>query len=123
MSDAAYAWGFANSKARTAQQAINSVHEANNTIDLLNDRVLAAEAEVQRLRDLHAVARCEIAGLVAQRNAFKAQHPTSPLLADSGKVYAQDGKAKSVVRLIFERAFDARAVELKIANPAGRRAN
>ena len=119
----ALAWGFVHAGNRNFDEAQSTIQRANNTIDRLNDRALKAEAEVARLRDMLAVAQCDNVGLIAQRAAFKAQHPNSPLLADSGKRYVADGKMKPAIRLIFERAFDEKAAALKISNPAGRRDN
>ena len=122
MSDA-LAWGYVRAGNQNFDEAQSTIQRANNTIDRLNDRALKAEAEVARLRDMLAVAQCDNAGLIAQRTAFKAQHPNSPLLADSGQRYEKDGKPKNVLAVIFGRAFDAKALELKISNPAGRRSN
>lgn len=59
-------------------------------------------------------------GRDAQMTAFMAQHPDSPLLADSGRRF-RDGDPKTKSRLIFEANFDAKARELGITNPAEHR--
>ena len=122
MSDA-LAWGYVNAGNQNTADAHAAIHEANATIRSLNARTLGAEAEVRRLKDLLAIAYCNIDGFNAQRTAFKTQHPNSPLLADSGHRYESDGKMKPVVRLIFERAFDKKGAAQNVSNPAGRREN
>ena len=117
------AWGYVRAGNQNTADAYDAVSEANSTIRRLNARTIAAEAEVARLRDMLLIARCEIAGFIAQRTAFKTQHPNSSLMADSGHRFQSDGVMKPVVRLIFERAFDEKGAELKISNPAGRREN
>ena len=117
------AWGYVRAGNQNTADAYNAVSEANSTIRRLNARAIAAEAEVERLTDMLLIAQCDNAGLLAQRIAFKVQHPNSPLLADSGKHYVADGRMKPVIRLIFERGFDERGAMLKISNPAGRRSN
>ena len=119
----ALAWGYVRAGNQNLADAHDAIHEANATIRSLNARALGAEAELTRLRGMWAVAQCDIAGYIAQRTAFKTQHPNSPLMADSGHRFQSDGVMKSVVRLIFERAFDKMGTELKISNPAGRREN
>ena len=115
------AWGFVRAGNQNTADAYDAVSEANATIRRLNARALGAEAEVARLRDMLAISQCEVAALSAQRAAFKTKHPTSPLLADSGKRFKVDGTAKTFLRLVYEDAFDKKAAELKISNPAGRR--
>ena len=119
----ALAWGYVRAGNQNLADAHDSIHEANATIRSLNARALGAEAELARVRDMLVVAQCNIEGLVAQHTAFKTQHPTSPLLADSSQRFQSDGVMKPVVRLIFERAFDEKGAALKISNPAGRREN
>ena len=119
----ALAWGYVSAGNQNFADAQNVIQRANNTIDRLNARALGAEAELARVRDMLVIAQCDIAGYIAQRTAFKTQHPNSPLMADSGHRFQSDGVMKPVVRLIFERAFDEKGAALKISNPAGRREN
>jgi len=115
------AWGYVRAGNQNTADAHGAVHEANAKIRHLNNRTLTAEAEVDRLRDMLEIAQSEIAGLVAQRTAFKNQDPNSPLLTDSGKRYASDGKMKLAIRIILEKYFDEKAASFKISNPACRR--
>ena len=115
------AWGYVRAGNQNTADAYDAVSEANSTIRRLNARTIAAEAEVVRLRDMLEIKTCEFAAVSAQREAFKIQYPSSPLLSDSGKRFKKDGSIKTKVRLIYENAFDAKGVELKIANPASRR--
>lgn len=119
----ALAWGYVAAGNQNFADAQSVIQRANNTIDRLNARALVAEAELTRVRDMLVIAQCNIEGLVAQRTAFKTQHPNSPLMGESGHRFQSDGVMKPVVRLIFERAFDNKGAELKISNPASRREN
>jgi hypothetical protein len=61
------------------------------------------------------------AGLEAQRDAYMEVHPDSPLLADSGRRFKSAARAKTVARLIYESAFDAKGHELGVPRPQERR--
>ena len=63
----------------------------------------------------------DAAGRLAQVRAFQAEHPTSPLMSDSGKKFKKSGDKKAKSRIIYEAAFDAEGHEMKIVNPASRR--
>ena len=77
----------------------------------------AFEAELAKVDNVLARTAAHAAGLEAQRDAFLAQHPDSPLLQDSGKRF-KDGDVKTRVRLLYKRAHDARGRELGISDPA-----
>ena len=76
-----------------------------------------AQAEVARLNEELAIALSFKEGLHAQVKALKQAHPTSPMFSDGGQRYP-DGSTKSRIRLIFDQAFDAFAVQCGIKNPA-----
>ena len=90
----------------------------NKEIDALDDNVAALKARIAEL-ELEAM---RAAGLEAQVKALLAQHPDSPLRADSGKLY-KDGTAKKKIGVIYQDAFDAKGRAMGIANPAARRAD
>jgi hypothetical protein len=87
----------------------------------MRQRVLALEAEVNRLNEAHAIAESFNVGATAQakalREALKQVAPNHTLLADSGQRFP-DGRIKSRIRIIFDQAFDAFAVQCGIKNPA-----
>jgi hypothetical protein len=60
------------------------------------------------------------AGYNALRDALKAVAPSHPLVSNTGIRYA-NGEIKSGVRIVWEKAFDAKGVELRISNPKSRR--
>lgn len=89
----------ANAATAAAYQGAQELHKAAAYIGKLKDENATMKRQAQ-------IDDASIAGLKAQIDAFKAQHPTSPLLANSGKLF-NDGGAKSKLRLIYELAFDA----------------
>ena len=84
-------------------------------------RISEQDAEIARLKDALALETADVAGRKAQFDAFKTQHPDTSLLVDSGRRFKASGKAKTKARLIYEAAFDKKAREMGIANPAERR--
>lgn len=125
--EAAFFQGALNGSRGNVRKAVAELHQANANIDYLNAEMAKAweklrllEAENARLAQAEATASMNLAGLIAQFDAFKAQHPASPLLADSGKLF-KSGKTKTKVRLIFEAAFDAEGMKIKIVDPASYR--
>ncbi|MFH5926658.1 hypothetical protein [Roseomonas xinghualingensis] len=100
--------------------AMTALNQANANIRTLNRLVEGKNARIAELEDALAVALADAAGAFAQYAAFKAEHAASPLFADSGRRF-KDGRVKSRIRLIFERAFDASLAAAGIANPAARR--
>lgn len=105
---------------RNTRQAID---EANGEIRKANDMLTTARRRIAELEDALAISKASHAGSSAQVKAFIAQHPDSPLRADSGKCY-KDGDMKRRITLIYEAAFDAALSKiLGISNPASRRAD
>jgi len=112
-----------------------AVEERNQQIAALmaeRDRVQAkmrdAQATADRLQQQYAEARAKFlmeamhaAGLEAQRDAYMEVHPDSPLLADSGRRFKSAARAKTVARMIYESAFDAKGHELGVPRPQERR--
>ena len=62
------------------------------------------------------MASMHISGLDAELKSFKENHPESDLLNASDESY-EDGRRKSVARIIYENAFDKRGMELGIHTP------
>jgi hypothetical protein len=129
MIDAVYR-GVVASRQREAYNTVSrcnaTIREQNEQISGLCRQVEAGWAEIARLKDALALSQMEAAGRDAQADAMKAQHPASPLLADSGQVYSDAphrGEAKTKLRLIYEQAHDAKGRSLGIINPAVRRLN
>jgi uncharacterized coiled-coil protein SlyX len=116
--------------AMAARRVAHQVAEqASADIDYLNAVVAEQEAQITELRERIvalatqvAVAKADFAGRDAQMKAFMSQHPDSPLLRDSGRRF-RDGDTKTVSRLTFEAAFDAKAREMGIVDPEQHRAD
>ena len=90
---------------------------SNATIEKLNKQVMEADAELDRLRGIERTAQMDIAGLLAERLAWKTAHPNSPLLANTSKQF-KDGESKNGLRLAFEAGFDIEGRKIGITNPA-----
>ena len=110
-----YGSGEAHQSANTAVGMVTS-HKQSGVSELKQGVVSGMGS---RMADLELEAM-RAAGLEAQLKAMLAQHQDSPLRADSGKRY-KDGNVKTKGRLIYEAAFDAKAREMGITNPADRR--
>ncbi|MFN8720752.1 MAG: hypothetical protein ACK5YI_07990 [Rhodospirillales bacterium] len=96
--------------------------------DRLQTKLRDAQATADRLQHQYAETRAKYlmeamhaAGLEAQRDAYMEVHPDSPLLADSGRRFKSAARAKTVARLIYESAFDAKGHELGVPRPQERR--
>lgn len=79
------------------------------------------EAEVTDLMDKLMVEVSCSEGLRSALNAFKEQHPDSPLMRQAGTF--QDGDPKKAYHAFYEHGFDTKARSLGITNPVSRRAN
>lgn len=115
--------GHAINARRRAANLASTLDQANANIRYLNGVVAEYHAALEQLQariaELStqvAVAEASFAGRDAQMKAFMAQHPNSPLLADSGQRF-RDGAPKTASRLLFERTFDAKAREMGIVDP------
>lgn len=76
------------------------------------------------LEDKLAITEAKLAGALAIIGAFKQTDPNHPLLQPTNVLYTRGpraGKPKNKAGLIWEQAFDAKAKEMGIANPAARR--
>ncbi|MGI4942920.1 MAG: hypothetical protein ACRYHQ_20540 [Janthinobacterium lividum] len=85
---------------------------------------LALKQSRNRVADLEmqlAVANAEAAGRYAQMVAMEKQHPLSPLLVRSGPAFKSPkyaGEPKTVLRAVYETAFDKYLTDNDIADPA-----
>lgn len=106
---------------------LDDVYAANSqlrsVIANLESQVNDLVQQVQQLQLALAVEKAHAAGFNAYIKASKAQHPDSPIFADSGQRYKQSGNVKSNGRLLYEAAFDAEARKLGIKNPVQYRAD
>ena len=96
--------------------------EANRDVWMNHAKKL--EAEVDDLKDKLAVERAHSSGLKAVVDAFKAAHPDSPMLDESGAVFKSEdvaGAPKRRYHMMYEIAFDREARKHGIENPASRR--
>jgi hypothetical protein len=87
------------------------------------DHAKNLEAENANLKLALAVEKAHAEGLSAQKDAFAAAHPQSPMLADTGKRYKASGNIKTKGRLIYEATFDRICREAGIADPTKHRAD
>lgn len=90
--------------------------------DLLSDT--SQNEEIQKYKKSLVVlqkqlkmASMHIQGIESELEAFKNNHPESDLLEKTADVF-KNGKSKSKSRVIYEVAFDERAKELGIIDPA-----
>ena len=99
----------ANAVTAATYAASDGLHKAAAHIGKLNNEIATLKRQAQ-------IDDASIAGMKAQIAALKAQHPSSPLLANSGKTF-KDGEAKSKLRLIYEQHFDALLRKVGIVSP------
>lgn len=104
---------------RTIDAAHRRYDELAVMYDRLKARCDAAEAEVQDLRLRLAVAQAGSEARTAVVDAFKAAHPTSPLLVQEGTL--KDGSPRRRATSIWIGAFDTAARRMGITNPAAHR--
>jgi hypothetical protein len=88
----------------------------------LTDENANLKAQLAAAQLALAVKTAHAEGLLAQKDAFVATHPQSPLVADSGKRY-KDGDIKTKGRLIYEATFDRILRGAGIADPTKHRAD
>jgi hypothetical protein len=112
----------ASSLAATVDQANANIRYLNGVVAEQNAAIEQLQARIAQLSMQVAVKEADSAGTRAQLDVFKQTHPTSPALADSGRRY-NDGDIKSVSRLAYEAAFDAKARQLGIVEPEQYRAD
>lgn len=100
-------------------------HEVEANRDLWMRHACKLEGEVKDLADKLAVEKSHSEGLTAVVNAFKFEHPDSPLLQEAGQFRSGEvaGRPKRKYHLVYESAFDAEARKNGIENPASRRFN
>lgn len=112
----------ANSKAFEWQRYARQV-EANRNQWMHHAKKL--EAKVDDLEDKLAIERSHAEGLRAVVDAYKYNHPDSPLMEQLGAFLSAgvEGQPKRRYHLHYENAFDAEAKKNGIANPAMRRFN
>lgn len=90
-----------------------NVFELPGQLDLARD-------EIADLEDELAIKTAARNAFEAQMLAFVAQHPDSPLCADSGQRF-KNGDIKSEAWLVWEAAFDASLKNFGVINPSARR--
>ena len=93
----------------TMKQATTEQADSKSRIATIHQ--ITAESNKQLL-----IASMHIAGLDAELKAFKDHHPQSDLLNASQETY-EDGRKKSISRIIYEEAFDSRGAELGVSKP------
>lgn len=101
--------------------AIASLNQANATIEFLNDHVRVQADQIADLQRQLAIAHAESHARMAQVTAMNQAHPDSPLLKDSGHRFRSPrfaGRMKTVLRRIYEHAFDSDADKAGLHNPS-----
>jgi hypothetical protein len=105
-------------QAETIAEANRQIRLGNETIRELRRQLAQAQAALQ-VETAHRV------GITAQGRALKAEltklDPTNGLFARTGKSYPK-GVAQLSLNLVYEQAFDAKALEFGYANPKELRA-
>lgn len=81
-----------------------------------------AQARIAELELALAVEKAHAVGMSAMKDAFKAAHPQSPVLADSGQRY-KSGSVKTKGALVYAAAFDRILRDARISNPEQYRAD
>ena len=93
----------------------------NDAARSLTDAAKTLSESAQEMRKQLAVANADVAGRLAQIRAMEAEHPSSPLLAESGRVFQTKGHVglpKTELRLLYEAAFDKHLHGENIPDPA-----
>lgn len=108
--------------ARTLDKSIQMYRELGAMYDALKRRCDEAEARVAELELALAVKTAHAGGMGAMKDAFKAAHPNSPVLADSGKRY-KSGAVKTKGALVYAAEFDRILRDARISNPERYRAD
>lgn len=88
----------------------------------LESQVANLKAQLAAAQLALAVEKAHAEGYKAQKDAFMATHPQSPLVTDSGKRF-KDGDIKTRGRLIYEATFDRILRGAGIADPTKHRAD
>jgi predicted secreted Zn-dependent protease len=89
----------------------------------LESQVANLKAQLAAAQLALAVEKAHAGGLLAQKDAYAAIHPQSPLLVDTGKRFKVSGNIKTQGRLIYEANFDRILREAGIADPIKYRAD
>ena len=100
-----------------AEQNADDADRANDRARQWKRHAQALEAQ---LAQMQVTDQMQFAGMLAAQRALKAAlkivAPKHQLISDTGRRY-KDGAVKDGARLIYEQSFDAKGVEMKIANP------
>lgn len=110
-----FAQGMGDAFRNLEREATQRIEEANATIHQLAREKVAAEREVAQLKAALALEQAGRAGVLAQAKALKAEvcriDPTNLLLRGTGKKF-EGGELHRELDVVFEKAFDAKAVAL-----------
>lgn len=104
-----------------ARRDAEAMDELEENRDQWMNHARKLEAEVTDLMDKLMVEVSCSEGLRSALNAFKEQHPDSPLMRQAGTF--QSGNPKRAYHTFYEHGFDTKARSLGITNPVSRRAN
>lgn len=112
-----FALGLAVGHGRRANAATEAAYEGAAELEKAAEYIRAYKVEIATLKRQAQIDEAAIMGRDAQIAALKAQHPTIPLFAQSGKQF-QNGAPKTKLRLIFEQTFDTVLRKAGIVSPA-----
>lgn len=104
-----------------ANRDADTIAEWRENRDQWMNHAKKLEAEVTDLMDKLMVEVSCSEGLQMALDAFKEQHPDSPLMRQAGQF--QSGNPKRAYHTFYEHGFDTKARSLGITNPVSRRAN
>ncbi len=99
------------------------LQEYERSLEHANFNTRVADGAITRLKLRLAIAEANAAGLATQVSALLKQHPDTPLLNASSRPWQSKQGHKTLVRQIYEQAFDAAARKFGIANPSSHRTN
>lgn len=108
--------------AREIDRANGEVRKANAEIEKANQIIANLNARIAELELALAVKTAHAGGMTAMFRQMKATHPTSPMLADSGRRY-KDGTVKVKAALAYEAEHDRILRDARISNPEKYRAD
>ena len=101
----------------TIDEAQAIIIAKNQRINVLNRSLADCTQEVHDFRLKLIVETAHSAGLNAYLNAFKKAHPSSPVLADSGRRFEESGNIKTHGRTLYEEDFDRVITNHKLERP------
>ncbi len=112
-----FMFGLAIGNGRRANAAAAAAYAGAQALNELAPHIADLKNEIATLKRQAQIDEANIAGLIAQVDALKAECPNSPLLAPTGKKFKKSGNPKTHLRSVFEKVFDAALRTTGITTP------